>query len=112
MVPPMHLLTVPFSPPGVALASPLADLGSATTGLIFSLINIASFLLIAYVVLDLARQFIASLPEVARQIHDGLGKLWEPVLRPIRDALPPLGGIDFSPLIVLLALQFLARLIA
>jgi YggT family protein len=91
---------------------PLADLNSAVTGLLISLIDIASFSLIAYVVLDLARYFIASLPEIARQIHSGLGKLWEPVLGRIREALPPLGGIDFSPLIVLLALQFIARLIA
>ncbi len=91
---------------------PLADLGSAVSGLIFSLINIASFLLLAYVLLDLARYFIPSLPEAARQIHNALGRLWEPVLRPIRNALPPLGGIDFSPLIVLLALQFVGQLIA
>lgn len=35
----------------------------------------------------------------------------EPVLRPIRKVLPPAAGIDFSPLVLLLALQLLRRLI-
>ena len=91
---------------------PLADLSSAVSGLIVSLVDFASFLLLAYVLLDLARYFITGLPEIARTVHDALGKLWEPVLKPIRNALPPLGGIDFSPLIVLLLLQFVARLVA
>ncbi|MBO9534499.1 MAG: YggT family protein [Solirubrobacteraceae bacterium] len=91
---------------------PLADLNSALSGLIFSIIQIATLLLLAYVILDLARYFIPSLPEAARQFHNALGRLWEPVLGPIRNALPPLGGIDFSPLIVLLALQFIGQLVA
>ena len=33
--------------------------------------------------------------------------LTEPVLRPIRRVLPPIGGLDFSPLILLLALMFI-----
>lgn len=35
--------------------------------------------------------------------------LTEPLLRPIRRVLPPMGGLDFSPLVLLLALQFLKR---
>lgn len=40
--------------------------------------------------------------------------LWsinEPFLRPVRRYIPPLGGLDISPLIVILGLQVLARLI-
>ena len=44
--------------------------------------------------------------------HDALARIWEPVLRPIRNALPALGGIDFSPLIVLLLLSVVGRAIA
>ena len=33
------------------------------------------------------------------------GELAEPVVRPFRRAIPPLGGIDFSPMIVLILLQ-------
>lgn len=35
--------------------------------------------------------------------------LTEPVLAPIRKAIPPMGGLDLSPMVLLLALQFLKR---
>ncbi|MGB1579968.1 MAG: YggT family protein [Nevskiales bacterium] len=40
--------------------------------------------------------------------------LWninEPLLRPVRRYIPPLGGIDLSPLLIILGLQVIARLI-
>lgn len=33
--------------------------------------------------------------------------LTEPVLAPIRNVLPPMGGLDLSPLVLLIALQVL-----
>jgi YggT family protein len=35
----------------------------------------------------------------------------EPVLAPIRSVLPPMGGADFSPMILLIALQILKGLL-
>lgn len=40
-----------------------------------------------------------------------LYKATEPVFQPIRRVLPPMGGFDLSPLIVLLALQLLSRIL-
>jgi YggT family protein len=37
--------------------------------------------------------------------------LTEPVLAPIRRALPPMGGLDLSPLVLLIALQLLKGLL-
>ncbi len=37
--------------------------------------------------------------------------LTEPVLAPIRKVLPDMGGIDFSPMALLLGLQILRRLL-
>ncbi|MEE2637065.1 MAG: YggT family protein [Acidobacteriota bacterium] len=34
----------------------------------------------------------------------------EPVLEPIRRALPPMSGLDFSPMVLLLGLRFLRGL--
>jgi YggT family protein len=33
--------------------------------------------------------------------------LTEPVLAPIRSILPPMGGVDFSPMVLLIVLQLL-----
>lgn len=38
-------------------------------------------------------------------------QLTEPVLDPIRRVLPSMGGMDFSPMLLLLALRFVKRLV-
>jgi YggT family protein len=40
---------------------------------------------------------------VARVVYG----LTEPLLAPIRRVVPPMGGLDFTPMILLFALQFL-----
>ena len=35
--------------------------------------------------------------------------LTEPVLAPIRGVLPPMGGLDLSPMVLMIGLQFLRR---
>ena len=37
-------------------------------------------------------------------------KLTEPVLAPLRRVLPPVAGLDFSPMVLLIALRVLRRL--
>jgi YggT family protein len=61
---------------------------------------IASWL-VAFGVLDMRNQ-------LARQLIQVLDSLTEPVFRRIRRFLPPLGGLDLSPIIVFIVLQ-LAR---
>jgi YggT family protein len=46
-----------------------------------------------------------------RTIGEVLHRLTEPLLRPIRSVLPNLGGLDISPVILILLLLFLERLI-
>jgi YggT family protein len=50
-------------------------------------------------------------PAVA-MIGDFLYRITEPVLRPIRNALPDLGGIDISPVILFLIIVFIRYVIA
>lgn len=40
------------------------------------------------------------------------GALTEPVLVPIRRVLPSVGGLDFSPMLLLFALRLLQRFVA
>lgn len=42
-------------------------------------------------------------------IGDFLYRVTDPVLRPVRNALPNLGGIDLSPLIVIAVLELLVQ---
>ncbi len=48
---------------------------------------------------------------VVSAIWDFLHRVTEPVLRPIRNVLPNLGGIDVSPIILLLIIFFIQRVI-
>ena len=59
-------------------------------------------MLIAFNVLDTRNRLVWS-------IGDFLYRITEPVLRPIRNMLPNLGGIDISPVLVILVLQYLVR---
>jgi YggT family protein len=44
-------------------------------------------------------------------VGETLYRLTEPALRPIRQILPNLGGIDISPIVLILVLQFLRNLL-
>ena len=45
--------------------------------------------------------------QVVRSVWNGLNALVEPVLQPIRRFLPNMGGLDISPIILLLIVSFL-----
>jgi len=47
-----------------------------------------------------------------RGLLSGLEKLTEPLYRPIRRILPDFGGIDFSPMVLLLLIWLLQRLLS
>ena len=44
---------------------------------------------------------------IAQFVHT----LTEPALAPIRRLVPPVGGLDFSPMILLVGLQLLSRML-
>ncbi|MBH0237967.1 YggT family protein [Methylobrevis albus] len=49
--------------------------------------------------------------QVVSVIGNALFQLTEPVLRPIRNLLPNMGGLDLSPIVVLLLIFLIQRLI-
>jgi YggT family protein len=73
------------------------------------LIEIYSFLLLAYVILTVLMNFgiVNSRQPLVSAIGEFLYKITEPLLGPIRRRMPDLGPIDISPVILLLGLQFL-----
>ncbi len=44
-------------------------------------------------------------------VGEFLYRITDPVLRPIRNALPNLGGIDISPLVAMLIIMFITNVI-
>ena len=47
-----------------------------------------------------------------RAFANALERITAPIYRPIRKILPDFGGIDFSPLVVLILIQILKKLLA
>lgn len=81
--------------------------------LIDTVIEIYIWLIIASVVISwlVAFNVINTRNQFVLQIQEFLFRMTEPALRPIRSVLPNLGGIDISPLILILLLVFLRRLL-
>ena len=81
--------------------------------LIDQIISIYLYTLIAYVILTLLIQFdlINRYNRLIDRIVRGLIALHEPLLIQIRKIVPFIGGMDFSPVIVILLLSFLRNLI-
>ena len=85
----------------------------AIANLIDTIIGIYIWLLLAMVVLTWLVSFnvINTGNRWVFQIGDFLHRLTEPLLAPIRSWLPNLGGIDVSPVVLILALVFLRDLV-
>jgi YggT family protein len=60
--------------------------------------------LVAFNVVNTRNQFVGT-------VADFLYRITEPVLRPIRNFLPNLGGIDVSPVILILLIFFIQSVI-
>ena len=81
--------------------------------LIDTLITLYIWILIANAVLSWLIAFNVVNPHnnIVRAIGEGLYRLTEPALRPIRQVLPSLGGLDISPVILIIILLFVQRLL-
>ncbi|MGD9265386.1 MAG: YggT family protein [Lysobacterales bacterium] len=80
--------------------------------LLFALRKLLLTLLMTCFVLIIARVIISWVAAHSRHpIIPLVYQLTEPVLRPISRLIPPIGGIDLSPLFALIALRFLMLLL-
>ena len=85
--------------------------------LLRSLIQLLSLAMLAWIVLSYIVVF-GKVPwdHPVRKIYDGLSRVIEPILKPIRAVIPPvrIGGasLDLSPLILIIGLQVLAGLLS
>ena len=81
--------------------------------LLDTIISLYIWSLVIYVVASwlIAFSIINPWQPTVRLILNGFERIHEPVMSRIRSVLPNLGGIDISPIIVLLAVQFLRNLL-
>ncbi|CAN7646871.1 YggT family protein [Rhizobium sp. LjRoot254] len=78
------------------------------------IINIMWFIIIVSAIFSWLYAFnvINTRNQFVNQVGGALYRLTEPLYRPIRRFMPNLGGIDLSPLVVLVILFFLQQVIA
>lgn len=78
-----------------------------------TLITLYVWILIASAILSWLVAFNVVNPsnQVVRSVGEFLWRVTEPVLAPIRRLLPNLGGIDVSPVILIIGLYFIRNLV-
>lgn len=77
------------------------------------LVSLYTWVIIASVILSwlMAFNVVNAYNPFVRSLWNGLNAVTEPLLRPIRRVLPDLGGIDLSPVILLLGCYFVQSVI-
>ena len=77
------------------------------------LLNVLWWIIVVQAILSILISFnvINTHNDFMRSFLTALDRITEPLYRPIRRILPDFGGIDFSPLIVLLLIQVLRMLL-
>jgi len=77
------------------------------------LLAVAWWIIVIQMILSwlVAFNVINTYNDFVRGLMRGLDRITEPVYRPIRKLLPDFGGLDFSPLVVLLILWILNQVL-
>lgn len=85
----------------------------AVLWLIAQVVQLLTWALVVYIIIDLLVKFgvLNAYNQVVQVVMGFLSRLFEPMLQPIRNLMPNLGGIDISPIILVLLLQFGVRLL-
>ena len=78
------------------------------------LLSVLTWIIIVQAILSwlVAFNVINTYNDFVRSFLGALDRITEPLYRPIRRVLPDFGGIDFSPLVVLLLIYVLRMLLA
>ena len=84
----------------------------ALFSIIDMILQILVWVIIAQVIISwlVAFNVINTQSNFVRTLLDALDKMTAPLYRPIRKVMPDFGGIDFSPIVLILAIQILRKL--
>jgi YggT family protein len=85
----------------------------AILDVVLVILQLYTYVIIAAAILSwlVAFNVVNRYNDVVRSIWNLVTALTEPLLRPIREAIPNFGGIDISPVILLLLIFLLERII-
>ncbi len=91
----------------------MPGIGSIVTwslaGVIFFIINIYYWAIIASIIMSFVMLFSGNMnPHPALQL---IWQLTEPVMAPVRKVIPPMGGLDFSPIFIFIGIQLLRQVL-
>jgi YggT family protein len=77
------------------------------------ILQLLVWIIIAQVIISwlVAFNVINTQSNFVRTVLTTLDRLTDPLYRPIRKILPDFGGIDFSPIVLILAIQIIRRLV-
>jgi len=81
--------------------------------LVSALFGVVKFGLLVYIILGLLVSFavVNGHNQLVYMVMSTLSRIFEPMLRPIRNILPNLGGLDISPIFLFIALEFASRIL-
>ena len=82
-------------------------------GIVDMVLQLLVWIIIAQAILSwlVAFNVINTSSNFVRTLLNGLDRLTAPMYRPIRKILPDFGGIDFSPIVLILAIQIVRKLL-
>jgi YggT family protein len=110
---PSSLPRAAAAPRWVGASSRLNSMVNPVVWLIVTLIDIYFWIILITVIMSwlIAFNVMNGQNPYVRQVNHALRRLTEPLLAPIRRFLPDLGGIDISPIVLLIGLQFLRYIV-
>ena len=82
-------------------------------GIVDMVLQLLVWIIIAQAILSwlVAFNVVNTSSNFVRTLLNGLDRLTAPLYRPIRKILPDFGGIDFSPIVLILAIQIVRKLV-
>ena len=85
----------------------------ALFGIIDMILQILVWIIIAQIIISwlVAFNVVNTSSNFVRTLLSGLDRLTAPLYRPIRKVMPDFGGIDFSPIVLILAIQIVRKLV-
>lgn len=85
----------------------------AVLDIVLVILNVATTIIFVQAIMSwlLAFNVLSIHNSMVRQIWETLQRITEPVYAPIRRILPPMGGLDLTPMVAIIAIIFIRQLI-